>query len=91
MSDKPDTLAEMWRELEAYQPMADRDGHGESWRRMCRERTALAAGAAAHDALSTHAWAAIWAAQAAGSAADVVVRTSRAIDAIRRAKEEVKP
>ena len=34
-----DPLAEMWRELSSYQPIADRDGHGESWRRMCRERT----------------------------------------------------
>jgi septal ring factor EnvC (AmiA/AmiB activator) len=38
-----DPLEEMWRELAEYQPMADRDGHGESWSRMCRERTATAA------------------------------------------------
>ena len=40
---KPDPLAEMWRELSEYQEQADRDGHGESWRRMCSERTEEAA------------------------------------------------
>ncbi len=34
-----DPLAEMWRELAEYQPQAERDGHGESWRKMCEERT----------------------------------------------------
>jgi hypothetical protein len=46
-----DPLAEMWRELESYQPQADADGHGESWRRMCAARTKQAArdaGSAAH-------------------------------------------
>jgi phosphopantothenate synthetase len=38
-----DPLAEMWRELEEYQPFANRDGHGESWARMCEERTEDAA------------------------------------------------
>jgi hypothetical protein len=38
-----DPLAEMWRELEAYQPQANADGHGESWRIMCKERTEDAA------------------------------------------------
>ena len=37
-----DPLAEMWRELAEYQPQADRDGHGESWAKMCQERTANA-------------------------------------------------
>jgi len=32
-------LDEMWTALEAYQPQANADGHGESWRVMCRERT----------------------------------------------------
>jgi hypothetical protein len=32
-------LDEMWAALEAYQPTANADGHGESWRVMCRERT----------------------------------------------------
>jgi hypothetical protein len=34
-----DPLAEMWAALEEYQPQADKDGHGESWRIMCEERT----------------------------------------------------
>jgi hypothetical protein len=38
-----DPLAEMWRELAEYQPQANADGHGESWARMCSERTAPAA------------------------------------------------
>jgi hypothetical protein len=40
---QPDPLAEMWRELSEYQPQADADGHGESWARMCEERTEDAA------------------------------------------------
>jgi len=40
MSDK---TAEMWAAFEAYQPTADKDGHGKSWRVMCRERTEDAA------------------------------------------------
>jgi hypothetical protein len=38
-----DPLAEMWRELAEYQPFADRDGHGDTWRAMCEERTSCAA------------------------------------------------
>jgi hypothetical protein len=82
-----DPLAEMWRELSEYQPFADRDGHGESWRRMCEERTQEAA------------WAARYVATMARTARDAAAfaewvmsdknaaRASRAIDAIRRAKE----
>jgi chromosome segregation ATPase len=70
---QPDPLAEMWAALEEYQPFANRDGHGESWAKMCRERTEGAASAAAADA----AWAAAWAA----------ARAADSVDAIRRAKE----
>jgi hypothetical protein len=38
-----DPLAEMWAALAEYQPQADKDGHGESWRIMCEERTEDAA------------------------------------------------
>jgi len=41
-----DPLAEMWSALEEYQPQANADGHGESWRVMCSERTEEAARAA---------------------------------------------
>ena len=36
-------LTEMWAAFEAYQPHADKAGHGESWKRMTQERTADAA------------------------------------------------
>jgi hypothetical protein len=42
-----DPLTEMWAALESYQPQADADGHGDSWRTMCRERTEGASWAAA--------------------------------------------
>jgi hypothetical protein len=35
-------LDEMWVALAAYQPKADAEGHGESWRRMCSEKTCAA-------------------------------------------------
>ena len=39
-------LTEMWIALERYQPYADKDGHGDTWKRMTTERTAEAAWAA---------------------------------------------
>jgi hypothetical protein len=45
MKTTPD-LSAMWAALEKYQPYADADGHGETWRRMCSERTEEAAAAA---------------------------------------------
>lgn len=32
-------LTPMWETLAKYQPYADADGHGESWRKMCEQRT----------------------------------------------------
>jgi hypothetical protein len=91
---KPDPLAEMWAALADYQPQADRDGHGESWRRMCHERTNASAWNAANAAAEA------FAASAAGHAAFAVSRSQSnatknsvdeaaqlAIAAIRRAKE----
>jgi hypothetical protein len=76
-----DPLAEMWRELSEYQPQADKDGHGESWKRMCEERTEAAALAASRVAT----WVA---ARAAGYAARTVTRDAAcAVAEIRRAKE----
>jgi hypothetical protein len=43
---RTDPLAEMWTALAEYQPQADRDGHGDTWARMCRERTKEASQAA---------------------------------------------
>jgi hypothetical protein len=93
-----DPLAEMWRELSEYQPMADRDGHGESWRTMCRERTEESAWAAARAAswdAEDASWAAAdaarnaaWAAEADEKSAYSVAKASSAVAEIRRAKEE---
>jgi hypothetical protein len=82
---KADPLALMWRELAEYQPRADRDGHGESWRRMCEERTQAAACNAAHAAREFSreaAWAASYAVREAAQ-----MSATAAIAAIRRAKE----
>jgi hypothetical protein len=92
-----DPLAEMWRELAEYQPQADRDGHGDSWRAMCEERTEEAAWAAymARQG-SSHVRAAAYCAwqQAQRDATarrlskDAVKWAADALAAIRRAKEE---
>jgi hypothetical protein len=89
-----DPLAEMWRELSEYQPMADADGYGEAWRIMCRERTAPAA-ERAHDVLlpassssSYEPWLAALSARWAIEWEETSRRNVReAIAAIRRAKE----
>jgi len=70
LAAKADPLADMWAALSEYQPQADRDGHGESWRVMCAERTAAAAWAAAAEAAAAAAWAAADAADAAWAAAE---------------------
>jgi hypothetical protein len=92
-----DPLAEMWRELSAYQEQADRDGHGPSWRAMCEDRTqgsANAAGWVAKAALRSVAKAEEHASNAALLASWAVMRSrsvsraaSDSIAAIRRAKE----
>jgi hypothetical protein len=85
-----DPLAEMWRELAEYQPFADRDGHGESWRRMCEERTNEAAWAAeesAWDVEKSASWAARCAADAALHAFTARDEAESAIDEIRKARE----
>jgi hypothetical protein len=82
-----DPLAEMWRELGEYQPQADRDGHGDTWRAMCSEKTHAAASYAVREAT----WAAAWNAWDAARAAERAAESARdAIAAIRRVKE-VKP
>jgi hypothetical protein len=84
-----DPLAEMWAALAEYQPQADRDGHGESWRKMCEERTgdwAWAAKLEARKASQDAAWAAADA--VARALADATEWAVEVIEAIRRAKEE---
>jgi hypothetical protein len=92
-----DPLAEMWRELSEYQPMADADGHGESWARMCQARTEEAASEAyrARQALShvaAAAYGALWAEQRDAAvrrlSKEAVAWAADAVVAIRRAKGE---
>ena len=60
-------LTQMWEALARYQPYADADGHGESWRVMCEERTQEVAEEAAEAA--AQAWVVPQeAAEAAGNA-----------------------
>jgi hypothetical protein len=77
----------MWDALARYQPYADTDGHGETWRVMCSERTADAAGAAANACLMS---AADYAEAAAAKAAatDVKYLSDRAIARIEDAIKE---
>ena len=65
-------LTEMWEALAAYQPHADAAGHGESWARMCTEKTIDDAYVAATAAYAADAAAAAAAATAAYAAADAV-------------------
>jgi len=61
-------LEPMWLALAKYQPYADADGHGKSWRVMCEKRTdghAFAAGAVAKVVAC---WAPAWAALAVQAA-----------------------
>ena len=48
-------LEEMWAALAAYQPQADAAGHGATWAKMCKEKTAKAAADA--DDADAHFWA----------------------------------
>jgi hypothetical protein len=87
-----DPLAEMWAALAEYQPQADRDGHGESWKRMCSERTEASAHAAAwargaSPTASEWSWASRAAGAAARAAKEAAICAQRAIAAIRKAKE----
>ena len=85
-----DPLAEMWAALEEYQPLADRDGHGESWKRMCKERTRAAAADATNPFVNPSAAARAAARAAAGAAANLEEAMNSAADAvtaIRRARE----
>jgi len=83
-----DPLAEMWAALAEYQEQADRDGHGESWAKMCEERTgdwAWEAKLEARKASQDAAWAAADA--VARALADATEWAVEVIEAIRRAKE----
>jgi hypothetical protein len=77
----------MWETLAKYQPYADADGHGETWRVMCEERTEEATWAAR--AAATAACDAAWAARAAAWAvARAAYWSDIAIERIERAIKE---
>jgi cell division protein FtsB len=78
----------MWDALEKYQPYADADGHGETWRVMCEERTEDAVGAAWAEWTAAKA---AYAASAAWAAAWAAYSSDRAIERIERAIKEREP
>jgi hypothetical protein len=83
-----DPLAEMWAALADYQPQADRDGHGESWRRMCSKQSGAASFYAKDEAMyraGAASDAASDAAEAALAATSAAQHAQSAIAAIRRA------
>jgi hypothetical protein len=87
---QPDPLAEMWAALTEYQPQADSDGHGDTWRAMCAARTANAAWEAYHSVPSWNKSSCLWSSRAAADAARAANFGNSAKDAIaqiRRAKE----
>ena len=76
-------LNEMWAALTAYQPQADAAGHGESWAKMCKEKTYAASDAAASDAAADAADAyADYAYYAAAYAYYAAVVAAYAVDAV---------
>ena len=82
-------LNEMWAALTAYQPQADAAGHGESWAKMCREKTARDAADArdaAYDADAADAvYDAVYAVYDAAHAADAAEKfAQRAIECINK-------
>jgi len=85
-------LNKMWDALSRYQPYADADGHGETWRVMCSERTREAAtaatAAAAAEAVAIAADAAAWAAEVSADAADAQRWSAHAIKRIEAAIKE---
>ena len=69
----------MWAALTAYQPQADAAGHGESWAKMCREKTTTATAYDAYDAATyaaaAYAAAATYATYAAATATATTATT----------------
>jgi hypothetical protein len=85
-----DALDAMWAALAEYQPFADRDGHGDTWRAMCEERTSEFALSAWVDAESrSHAEEAARSAARAIDADDAELRAARAANAKREVQNAV--
>jgi hypothetical protein len=53
-------LEKMWVAMSAYLPQAIAEGHGDSWARMCNEKTHEATSAACHTAKDSTAIMATW-------------------------------
>jgi hypothetical protein len=68
-------LNEMWARIEAHQSHADRRGFGAEWRRMCQERTSIAAETAIRAAVKAAQYAKTFAALKATLAAANVAQT----------------
>ena len=77
-------LNAMWDALARYQQFADADGHGDSWRVMCEERTAKAAVAAVDAARAKAAW------EAAQAAWEAMESTLQLHNSIKRIKQAIK-
>ena len=73
-------LEPMWLALAKYQAFADADGHGESWREMCEERTEGHAFAAGALAKVVACWPPAWAALAVEAAMCEMEATTDAAD-----------
>jgi hypothetical protein len=83
-------LNEMWAALLAYLPQAMANGHGDSWAKMCSEKTAdaaYAASAAASAAIYAATYATYAAAADASDAAGVWAQ--KAIDCIAKITEVI--
>ena len=88
-------LEPMWLALAKYQPYADAGGHGDTWRKMCKQRTKRAAKAAWEDSrfvggnvesAVNEAWAAVIAfADVEYRIAEVKITSGLAINKIRNA------
>jgi hypothetical protein len=83
-------LEEMWAALLAYLPQAIAAGHGDSWAKMCNEKTAAYAAYAASDDAAyagKAAYAAAWAADA-WDASDADYWAQKGIDRITKITEK---
>jgi hypothetical protein len=53
-------MEKMWAEMAKHQPIADEQGYGDEWARMCDLKTLEAAMAAAKVKLEWPLWGAVW-------------------------------
>lgn len=76
-------LTQMWDALARYQTYADKDGHGETWRAMCEQRTEAAAKTATVTAWETwKGWADVTEAAACAACSANAAKAELAKDAL---------